>query len=118
MLVKFISSQAGEMFMMAEVARPLLKAMGKECLAKGVITQAEMIPAVEALNRYLGSDQVQEPVLSEEQLAEIPAMARPVGMKQRAWPLINMLNRTAQSKKESHIIWEAAGDFERLPSDT
>lgn len=111
MLVKFISSETGEMVMLAETARPLLQAMGKECLAKGVITKGEMPEAIAALNRYLDMNTPQEPQLSEEEEADIPAMARPVGMKQRAWPLLNMLGRTAQSKKESHILWEAAADF-------
>lgn len=115
MLVKFISSETGEMVMMAETARPLLKAMGKECSARGVITKGEMLLAVEALQRFLAARAGQEPQLSEEEEAEIPAMARPVGMQQRAWPLINMLNRTAQAKREGHILWEAAADFDHAP---
>ena len=115
MLVKFISSETGEMVMMAETARPLLKAMGKECSARGVMTKGEMLLAVEALKRYLSARSGLEPQLSEEEEAEIPAMARPVGMQQRAWPLINMLNRTAQARKESHVTWEAAADFDTEP---
>ena len=115
MLVKFISSETGEMVMMAETARPLLQAMGKACTARGVITKAEMPLAVEALKRYLAAQAGQEPQLSEAEEAEIPPMARPVGMQQRAWPLLNMLGRTARARKESHIVWEAAADFGQPP---
>lgn len=115
MLVKFISSETGEMVMMAETARPLLQAMGKECSARGVISKGEMLQAVKDLQRFLAARAGLEPQLTEEEEAEIPAMARPVGMQQRAWPLINMLNRTAQSRKESHILWEAAADFGTEP---
>ncbi|MGB4467920.1 MAG: DUF1840 family protein [Azovibrio sp.] len=115
MLVKFISSETGEMVMKEDTARPLLKAMGKACSAQGVITKGEMQPAVEALKRYLSACSGQEPKLSAEEEAGIPAMDRPVGMQQRAWPLINMLNRTAHAKKESHILWEAAADFDAEP---
>lgn len=113
MLVKFISSESGEMVMMADVAGPLLKAMGKACTARGVITQAEMLPAIGALNHYLDAMTSAEHPLSEEEEAEIPPMARPVGIKQRAWPFLQMLGRTAHaSKQPGQILWEAAADFE------
>ncbi len=115
MLVKFISSETGEMVMMADVARPLLQAMGKECLARGVITQGEMLLAAQALERHVEQGSAGEQLPDEEEEAEIPPMARPVGLKQRAWPLINMLRRTAAARKESRILWEAAADFATDP---
>ena len=34
-----------------------------------------------------------------------------VGLRQRAWPLIDMLERTARSGPKANIVWEAAADF-------
>jgi len=115
MLVKFISSETGEMVMMADVARPLLKAMGKCCEARGVISKGEMLDAAQALKHYVDQGSAEEHLPTEEEEAEIPPMARPVGLHQRAWPLLNMLQRTAQSRKESHILWEAAANFDAEP---
>ncbi|MCX8145281.1 MAG: DUF1840 domain-containing protein [Azovibrio sp.] len=115
MLVKFISSETGEMVMLAETARVLLKAIGKTCSAQGVITKAEMPLAIEALKRHVAAQAAQEACLSEEEEAAIPPMARPVGIAQRAWPLINMLGRTARARNDSHIVWEAAADFDAEP---
>jgi hypothetical protein len=112
MIVKFISSESGEMVMMSDIARPLLKAIGKTCEATGVIAKHEMPQAVEALERYLEAVAPQEARLSEEEEAKTPPMNRPVSIRQRAWPFIKMLNLTAQSRKDSHIIWKAAADFE------
>lgn len=117
MLVKFISSETGEMVMMAEVARPLLQAIGKRCDAQGVITQEEMLSAAAALESHVAEASVAEVLPSEEDEADIPPMARAVGMRQRAWPLINMLQRTARARKASHILWEAAADFELEPEN-
>jgi hypothetical protein len=111
MIVKFISSETGEMVMMSDMARPLLKAIGKSCQAEGVITKSEMLLAVAALERYLDAVAPQESRLSEEEEKATPAINRPVSIRQRAWPFIKMLNRTAQSGKDSHIVWKAAGDF-------
>ena len=34
-----------------------------------------------------------------------------VGLSQRAWPLMDMLERTAMSRGEAHVVWEAAAPF-------
>ncbi|MDR3055146.1 MAG: DUF1840 domain-containing protein [Zoogloeaceae bacterium] len=113
MLVTFTSSESGSFFIFADTVRPFLKAIGKECAARGVITQPEMLPAVAALERYLQDcAAASEPDPKEEEKNEdLPAMSRPVSPTSRAWPLIDMLTRSAKSKKASHIVWEAAADF-------
>ncbi|MDR2624921.1 MAG: DUF1840 domain-containing protein [Zoogloeaceae bacterium] len=113
MLVTFTSSESGTMLMFAEVARPFLKAMGKDCSARGVITQAEMPAAIAAIERYLKtlSTAKSAPKAKEkEEEEEDPAKPR-VSAAQRAWPLLDMLARSLKSKKESHILWEASADF-------
>jgi hypothetical protein len=118
MLVTFASSETGSFVMFADAARPLLKTLGKTCSAKGVITKPEMQPAIAALQRYLENavatpdnrPEAKQEQQDEEQ--EQPALSRPVSAASRAWPLIDMLTRSAKSKKESHIVWSAAADFE------
>jgi len=103
MLVTFRSSEAGEMFMMADIARPLLQAIGKPCTAKGVIDKSEVPTAVAALERLTQHT----PEAEEEEGKPLP-----ISLRQRVWPFIQLLNRTRQAKKEGRIIWEAAADFE------
>lgn len=50
MLVRFLSSETGEILMFAEAARPLLQAIGKETTARGTFTQAEMADAARRLS--------------------------------------------------------------------
>ncbi|MDR0672059.1 MAG: DUF1840 domain-containing protein [Zoogloeaceae bacterium] len=108
MLVTFTSSESGTMVMFAEVARPFLRAMGKECRAQGVITRAEMPAAIAAIERHLEACATPKPDTDEEE--EHPSAPR-VGLAQRAWPLLNMLARTLKSGKDGHILWKAAADF-------
>jgi hypothetical protein len=111
MLVTFTSSESGTMLMFAEVARPFLKAMGKDCSARGVITQTEMPAALAAIERYLATLSAAESApKTEGEEEENPAKPR-ISAAQRAWPLREMLARTLKSKKESHIVWEASADF-------
>ena len=47
MLVRFDSSETGEILMFADAAKDLLQAIGKETTARGAFTQAEMAGALD-----------------------------------------------------------------------
>ena len=49
MLVRFVSSETGEVLMYANVAKVLMQAMGKETTARGAFLPAQMLPAAQAL---------------------------------------------------------------------
>jgi len=107
MLVKFISSETGELMMFAEVACQLLKAVGKECTARGTFTVDEMLPAAQALKSAVQRGEA-PPSQDEE---EKPEKEKPIALGQRAWPFIDMLERTAAGGERANIIWEAPRDF-------
>lgn len=108
MLVKFISSETGELIMFADAARQLLEVLGKACSARGTFTRAEMAPAAECLRAavYRG-EQSAAPQVEDDGDSD----AQPVALGRRAWPLIDMLDRTARGDARANIVWEAAHDF-------
>ncbi|WP_371323839.1 DUF1840 family protein [Dechloromonas sp. ZY10] len=110
MLVRFESSETGEILMYAETARALLQAMGKECTARGVFLQPEMLAAAAALREAM---RAAPPAPDEAEEAECRREKKPlpVSFGQRAWPLLDALERTAKAGPEANIIWEAASDF-------
>jgi len=108
MLVKFISSETGELMMFAEAAHQLLGAVGKECTARGTFTVEEMLPAAEALKSAVQRGEAPPPSREGE---EEPGNEKPVALGQRAWPLIDMLERTARGGQRANIVWEAPRDF-------
>lgn len=109
MLVRFVSSETGEVLMFAETAAALLQPVGKERTARGVFTPAEMLPAAEKLRQAVA--QAEEPP-EDNELDEKGKKKPPVvGLRQRAWPLIDMLERTARSGPDASIIWEAPQAF-------
>lgn len=109
MLVKFISSETGELMMFAEVAHQLLAAVGKECTARGTFTVDEMRPAAQALKDAVQRGEAPPPSSRDEE--EEPEKEKPVALGQRAWPFIDMLERTAAGGQRANIIWEAPRDF-------
>ncbi len=111
MLVRFVSSETGEVLMYADVARVLLQAMGKETTARGAFVPEQMLPAAQALRDAVLRSEAEQPPAEEEDEEEGKKKEVVVGLRQRAWPLIDMLERTARSGPKAHIIWEAAADF-------
>lgn len=111
MIVRFDSSETGEVLMFAETARTLLQIVGKECTARGVFTPPEMLPAAARLQAAVAEARRQAEPEADEDEEEKKAKPPVVSLGQRAWPLIDMLERTARTGPEAHIVWEAAEDF-------
>lgn len=112
MLVTFESSETGELFMYAEVARMLFDIIGKEGTARGVFTQAQMLPAAQKLQAAVDEAKAQAAApMPDDEHEDAAQKPLPVSLPQRAWPFIDMLERTGRSGPEAHITWQAAADF-------
>lgn len=107
MLVTFTSSETGEILMFAEAARPLLQAMGKATTARGTFTRDEMAAAAERLRQAVKGQQTPPPDIEDSEGNKQPVVV----LGQRAWPLIDMLDRTARGGPKANIVWTAAADF-------
>ncbi len=111
MLVRFMSSETGEILMFAEPARSLLQAIGKATTARGTFTREEM-PAAAAALRAAVARATAPPAVEDDGDEDAWGKAEPVVvLGQRAWPLIDMLERTAQGGAKANIVWEASADF-------
>lgn len=110
MLVEFQSTETAEILMFAETARELLQAVGKETTARGVFLQSEMEAAAAALRQAVRQA---PPPPSDEEREEAEAKKKEpvVTLGQRAWPLIDMLERTARAGKDASVVWVAPADF-------
>lgn len=108
MLVRFDSSETGELLMFAEVAKSLLTAVGKDTTARGCFMPDEMAAAAARLRAAVEASAV-PPVPDDD--GEGTERELPVGFAQRAWPLIDMLERTARGGVGANIVWQAAKDF-------
>jgi hypothetical protein len=95
-LLIFRSRAASEIIMQSENAQRLLAIMGKPLAERGVITSAQVD---EALERLLAAV-AQEPAAAEQ---DDPAQPQPVGLRQRAFPLIEMLRAARQ--RQVDVTW-------------
>ena len=112
MLVRFLSIETGEILMFADAARPLLQVLGKATSARGTFTQAEMASAAQTLRDAVKRADAPPPPPDEDERDETGKKKEPVvAMSQRAWPMIDMLERTSKGGPKANIVWEASADF-------
>ncbi len=105
MLYKFKSKAAGDVIMMGPSGDQVLRLIGREPSPKGIVEPAAMPAAIAALENAIAAEDAAraeaEKKASEE--GRTPAPAEGVSLRQRAWPLIEMMKR---AHKEDHpIVW-------------
>ena len=98
MLVRF-DSKAGTITMFGDVAVNLLRMMGQSGSIPGAVLAADIPPALERLRQAVGG--VREPAKASKPDDEGET---PVGLQQRAFPLIELLELAA--KQGADVIWE------------
>ena len=99
MIYKFKSPASGDLIMLGPQGDQMLRLLGREPAARGIIEPAAMPAALAAL---------QAAVVAEEQSPADAAAAPPmpaVGLRQRLWPMIEMLRRCLAAEKP--IVWGA-----------
>ena len=93
MIYKFRSKAAGDVIMLQPHGDQVLRLIGREPAAKGIIEPDAMPAAIQALQNTA----VQ---------GDIPAESdgeRGVGLKQRVWPMVEMLKRSHAAGEP--IVW-------------
>ena len=111
MLYKFKSKATGDLIMLEPQGKHILKLIGKEPGAKGIILPHEMLPAIDALNAAVVQEELAIQAAKEAGKAEgdggaaapVAEGPRTIGLKQRVVPFIDMLRRAHAEDKE--VVW-------------
>ena len=101
-MYRFKSKADGDLIMMAPVGDQLLRIIGREPAARGIIEVAALPQAIAAL----------EQAIAAAELARTDARrgddddaggANAIGLQQRAWPLLEMMRRSLAERAD--IVW-------------
>ena len=105
MIYKFKSKAAGDVIMMGPTGDSVLRAIGKEPGPQGIIEPAAMPAAIAALEKAVLDDEAARKQAEEEAASEGRKIAHSdaVGLRQRAWPLVDMMKRAMAEGHE--IVW-------------
>lgn len=101
MLFKFKSKATGDLIMLEQHGSHLLRIIGKEPSAKGIVLCADM---PQALNDLQAAIDEQEALVNEREARGEPAdNADLVTLRQRAVPFMDMLRRCIDN--ECDVVW-------------
>lgn len=111
MLYKFKSKATGDLIMLEPQGKHILKLIGKEPGAKGIILPNEMLAVIDALNAAVVQEELTIQAAKDASKGEgedgSPAPknegARSISLKQRVVPFIDMLRRAHAEDKE--VVW-------------
>ncbi|MGI9024064.1 MAG: DUF1840 family protein [Burkholderiaceae bacterium] len=107
MLVTFKSKAAADIPMYPEHAKMLLSVVGKpfepESAPKGIITAAEAPAALAKLKAAADASRKSEKDGAQNSTDDQPGQAISVGLAQRAFPLIDMLERAVKDQRD--VVW-------------
>lgn len=99
MLYKFKSAASGDVIMLGPQGDQFLRLLGREPAAKGIVETADMPAALIALEAAIQAAEATPPAGEPEQ----PSTEPHVGLRQRLWPMVEMLRRCQAA--DEPIVW-------------
>ncbi len=105
MIYKFKSKAAGDVIMMGPAGDDVLRLIGKAAAAQGIIEVAGMAAAIAVLEQAVAADESARAEAESAAKAEGKKVAPREGvtLRQRAWPLVEMMKRSMSESAE--IVW-------------
>jgi hypothetical protein len=95
MIYKFKSKATSDLIMLGPNGDQLLRLLGREPSAKGIVEPKDMAAAIAELQRAIVAEEVER--------GDQPLPPNKVSLRQRLWPMIEMMKR-AQAAGEP-IVW-------------
>ncbi|MBV9891487.1 MAG: DUF1840 domain-containing protein [Rhizobacter sp.] len=101
-MYRFKSKADGDLIMMAPVGDQILRILGREPAAKGIIEVAALPDAIRALEEAIAAAELARRDTRRADSDDERA-AEAVGLAQRAWPMLEMMRRSLAER--AHIVW-------------
>ena len=102
MLYKFKSKAAGDVIMLGPNGDQVMRLVGREPAAKGILEVKDMPALISTLEQAVAAD---DAARQPDDNDEAPAKGDGVSLRQRVWPLVEMLRRCHAASEV--ITWGA-----------
>lgn len=109
MIYKFKSKASGDVIMLGPTGDKVLGILGRDPSPKGIIEPAAMLAAIELLTQAVRHDDElraqaeRSTEATEEEDAVSTYRPDPISLRQRVWPLVDMLQRC--HREDEPIVW-------------
>ncbi|MCU0968252.1 MAG: DUF1840 domain-containing protein [Rubrivivax sp.] len=100
MIYKFKSKAAGDVIMLGPNGDQMLRLLGREPAPRGIFEPAAMPALVAAMEAAIAADEARRAESDDDDGA---LAARGVSLRQRLWPMIEMMRRAAAAGEP--IVW-------------
>ena len=100
MIYKFKSPATGDLIMLGPQGDQMLRLIGREPAAKGIIEVAAMAAAIAALQAAVAAAETPADPRVEDR---DEAAASNVGLRQRLWPMVELLRRAQAA--DAAVVW-------------
>lgn len=101
MIYKFKSKATGDLIMLGPDGDQVMRLIGREPQPKGIIEAAAMPGVIGALEAAVAAEAAQAQAADDED--DGGRGARKVSLRQRAWPLVEMLRRAHAA--DEPVVW-------------
>jgi len=104
MIYKFKSAASGDVIMLGPHGDAMLRLLGREPQAKGIVEPRDMAGAIAALREAIERSEKAAEDTGEPAPAPAGGEAeRPVSLRRRLWPMIDMLERALRA--DVPVVW-------------
>lgn len=108
MIYKFRSKAAGDVIMLGPNGDQLLRLLGREPAARGIFEAAAMPELIAALRAAVAAEEAEEAEeagrrAQDARADDAPAAPRGVTLRQRVWPMVQMLERSQAAGEP--VVW-------------
>jgi hypothetical protein len=101
MLYKFKSKASGDVIMTEPIGNRLLAILGRAPAPKGIFEVADLPGLIAALETAISADEAARARVSDDE--DDPRAGDRISLKQRAWPLLDMMKRALAGRVV--IVW-------------
>jgi len=98
MIYKFKSKATGDVIMLGPNGDQMLRLIGREPSAKGIIEVEHMAAAIDALQAAVRAEEAQAEAGDDD-----PSPRAGVSLRQRVWPVVDMLRRAHDAAQP--VVW-------------
>lgn len=102
-MYRFKSKADGDLIMMAPVGDQLLRIIGREPAAQGIIEVAALPQAIAALEQAIAAAELARTDARRGDDDDDAGGSNAIGLQQRAWPLLEMMRRSLAERAD--IVW-------------
>jgi len=103
MIYRFKSKSDADLIMMGPAGDSVLRVIGREPSAQGIIEAAALPAAIAAIEKAIAAEEAARKATGHDEPGDGVGSGDKISLRQRAWPLVEMMRRSQRDGAD--IVW-------------